>query len=169
MEQDQALKGQANHQPPTGLPPKHRILQDWRDSGRGETGPQSDSATVDLRSGAGETKNSSEVPAGTNPALRTASTSTTGQQSPLKRPLAARDDDALGSEDIDEEEEEDGELIPCEPLQKGLKHQKQLALSKIQGTAVPRKPRVGPQYQALVPPWPRPPALPAQTRAPDTE
>ncbi len=38
-------------------------------------------------------------------------------------------------------------------LHRGLKAVR-LTTSKIQGRAEPRKPRIGPQYQAVVPPWP---------------
>ena len=58
--------------------------------------------------------------------------------------------------------EDDGDV---DPLRRGPKQQR-LLVSKIQGLAEPRKPRIGPQYQAVVPQWPSPdpppPARPQQ-------
>lgn len=46
--------------------------------------------------------------------------------------------------------DEDSDIDPLHWGSKALR----LSVSKIQGRAEPRKPRIGPQYQACVPPWP---------------
>ncbi|KAG2445269.1 hypothetical protein HYH02_008736 [Chlamydomonas schloesseri] len=56
--------------------------------------------------------------------------------------------DEDGEEDGEEDEDEDGLGV----LRRGQKATR-LSTSKIQGRAEPRKPRIGPQYQAVVPPW----------------
>ncbi len=53
-------------------------------------------------------------------------------------------------EEEEEEEEDDEEGLGV--LRRGHKTTR-LSVSKIQGRAEPRKPRIGPQYQAIVPPW----------------
>ncbi|PNW82123.1 hypothetical protein CHLRE_06g274994v5 [Chlamydomonas reinhardtii] len=64
-----------------------------------------------------------------------------------------RDRDGLGQDDDDDdEEEEDGDEDGLGVLRRGPKATR-LSVSKIQGRAEPRKPRIGPQYQAVVPPW----------------
>lgn len=77
------------------------------------------------------------------------------QQRSLSQSLGSGDfGDAVGGVHRSVQEDQlDGEV---DVLHRGLKAVR-LTTSKIQGRAEPRRPRIGPQYQAVVPPWP--PAL----------
>lgn len=65
--------------------------------------------------------------------------------------LSGADDGTGGSGGcVDEDDDEEDE---ADPLRRGPK-QRRLTVSKIQGRAEAHKPRIGPQYQAVVPAWP---------------
>ncbi|GLC76309.1 hypothetical protein PLESTF_001765100 [Pleodorina starrii] len=71
----------------------------------------------------------------------------------LKHPLDLGVPAARGAPyDSDEEGDADAD-VDADPLHRGAKAVR-LSTSKIQGRAEPRRPRIGPQYQAFVPPWP---------------
>lgn len=89
----------------------------------------------------------------------------TAQKIPLKKALQSKK--GLGKRQYSSEEEEEDYPVPVEvfteasPLPKTVSGTKKLHIteSKILGTAFPRKPRIGPEYQADLPDFRRPEQL----------
>lgn len=87
------------------------------------------------------------------------------QKVPLKKALQSKK--GLGKRQYSSEEEEEEYPVPAEvfteesPLPKTVSGTKKLHIteSKILGTALPRKPRIGPEYQAELPAFSRPKSL----------
>lgn len=155
MEQDQGQQSSARSNYCETLPPKHRILQHWRESQTAsDTG--ADSST--------DHKEAAVAREVQQPALHELKPSLPSvlAYSSLKRTEREQQvDETL--EDVNQ-----GELFQDDPLKRGQKCLK-LAHSKIQGLAEPRKPRIGPGFQAVIPPWTGPPAPKPQPQPPKQE